>query len=63
MPGTADVSGNSCELLTLAVATPGEQREIQKFLPFIGSALTSASETVERSGCERLRSPAPARSR
>ena len=47
MPGTADVSGNSCVLAMLVGDTPGtSSASSRKLRPFIGSAFTSASETV-----------------
>ena len=47
MPGTAEVSGNSCVLPTLAGATPGtSSARSRKFRPFNGRVLTSACETV-----------------
>ena len=47
MPGTADVSGNSCVLAMFVGETPGTSNaSSRKLRPFIGSALTSASGTV-----------------
>ena len=47
MPGTAEVSGNSCVLAMLAGATPGTSSATsRKLRPFIGSAATSVSDTV-----------------
>ena len=48
MPGTADVSGNSCVLAMLVGDTPGtSSARSRKLRPFIGSAATSVSGTVE----------------
>ena len=47
MPGTADVSGNSCVLAMLVGDTPGtEQREFEEVPAVHGQRLTSASDTV-----------------
>ena len=46
-PGTADVSANSCVLPMLVGDTPGTSRaRSRKLRPFIGSASTSACDTV-----------------